>query len=599
MTTGISTNATTLISTTSIDPSSLKIYGVGFDETNQACFNKNILEQLAIEFPTMEIKNTIPDDAEVLIVNLNKKFTYSIFQNSLPHENCFVILIAHEITRDTLSILKFADHIIYSNDLQQYLCEEALELKYNSSVLPYAFGEKILPQSNNTNCIVYFEGDDFLLDESYYQSRMELALEWHPSETTKKYYTLFEVSPSERSRFEKFKTKTEKWDARFNLINSRELTPTYIYDLISKSNCGQLFKNEITLEQYITTLENKEPWILNETLSESPILAAFRNANLKVVPTLEKTFYNFNLKNTATWNDWTNEIKKILDDSYAQTLLSKKNITESIVIDSVQDLNIILGKPLHNNYILSVCFRNQESKIIRCIESLVSQAGNYDFGVSIISDCSTDNSVNLVLDFFQNVKLDVCVVDNKDRKYAARNLYNVAHSIVTNDESVIIEVDGDDFLAGDHVIHTIDTYYKKGALKTNGSFKFYPEEQSAAPIDYSTKFDTARPWSYEYCTSWVPLRTVKRQLICQLEVDYFLEKKSKQWLREADDSATQPRMIELAKDKFMFVKEILYCYDRTGMDHETMMDSSGEEIFNSYKKMDKIYHLLDYRLDNQ
>jgi len=597
-----SINTEILAQINSIDTSALKIYGIGFDETNKACFNKNLLEQLLVDLPGMEIINTIPNDADVLIINLNKKFTYSIFQSNTPPENCFVILIAHEITRTTLSILKFADHIIYTNDLQQYVCEESLELEYNSSVLPYAFGETIASKSKNSNCIVYFEGDDFLLNESHYESRLKQTLEWYPTEEIETYYVLVEVAPSEGQRFEQFKINAEGWEPRFKIYNSREFTPEQIYDLIGNSMCGQLFKNEITLEQYITNLENKEPWILNETLSESPILSAFRSANIQVVPSLEKTFYNFNLKNTSTWNDWRNEIRKILNESYAKSTANKKQTKAGIVIDTIEDLNIVLGKPLTNDYILSVCFRNQEAKIIRCIQSLINQAGDYDFGISIISDCSTDKSIDLILDFLKDIKIDVCVVSNTDRKYAARNLYNVAHSIVTNDESVIIEVDGDDFLAGNHVISTMDTYYKNGALKTNGSFKFYPEDQSGAPVaqtDYSTNFDTSRPWSYEYCASWVPLRTVKRHLICQLEVDYFLEKKTKQWLREGDDSATQPRMIELAKDKFVFVKDILYCYDRSGMDHEVMMDNSGEEIFKSYKKMDKFHHLLDYRLDNK
>ena len=576
----------------------LKIYGIGFEEHNKSCWYKHLLEQLSLKFQSMEITNTIPHKADVIILNATQKLTLSILQAQVPDENCYVILIAHDVSHITSAFMKFADYVIYINELQQYVYEDFLELAYPSCVLPYPFADLLIKKEESFDCLIYFEGDDFKKDYAIYEEQIKMALTWHPYDIITHYYLLFEVAPTENVRFEKFRQLLTESDSRFKIFNATELTNHEIYDIASRCFCGQLFKPESTTAEYVTFLENRDPKILYDTLSESKILPTFQNLNLIIAPSLEKSFYNFNAEQKSTCEEWNNTLYKILEDNLSTSIYEKEKVRKEIVVDSVKDLNIIWGQPLKNKFVFSVCFRNQEDRIIRCLESIIDQSGHPDIGIAIISDSSTDNSVPLIMDFVKRHNTEVCIVDNKERKMVSRNFYNVAHNLVVNNESIIIEVDGDDFLADKNVLSILASYYNKGALKTNGSYKIYPDnhsfESSSDTECIHNRFDVTNPWSIQ-CPSWLHLRSIKRHLLCQVELDYFLEKKSKKWLSEGHDSATQPRMIELAKEKAVFVKEVLYCYDRSGDAHEVTGSSRDEDMIYNYKKMNRYFHLIDMR----
>ena len=583
----MSTSKTDTISSKAIneDTNSITAYGIGFDEDNKACFSKHLLKQLHTIFPTLKIRNEIPDQSDLLIINLDKANAVPLLSQTLPSDDSFVIIIAHEVTRMTLPFLKLANHVIFINELQKYVCEDFLSMDCTSSVLAYPFGENMIRQTQKDGCFIYFEGDNFLLDDVHYEEQIKLAFQWYQYNHINHYYFLFEVHPTAKDRFEEFKIKISKTDARIKLLNAYDLSVQNIYEFLGKSFCGQVFKQEITLDQYVEALENRQSWILHDTLAESPILAAIQHAALLTNNLPGKTFYNFNNQNQSTWAEWHNEIKKI-------TQYKPQKINPP-VLDKLEDLNIIAGQPLKNDFVFSVCFRNQEDKIIRCLQSIRDQNGPFDFGIVIVSDQSTDRSVELILDFIKNSKLDICIVDNKDRKFASGNFYNVAHHLVSNDESVIIEIDGDDFLANREVLSILNGYYKNGALKTNGSYNMHPEDQTIIPqteIEFNhNNFDVSNPWSLN-CTTWLPLRSVKRHLLCKVELKYFLERKSKRWLSDNHDISVQPRLIELAKNKAVFVKEVLYSYDMSGEFHDNNTESYEEKILDSYRKLHKIYH---------
>ncbi len=579
-----------IVDSNSIDYS---VFGLGFEEGNKGCFKRYLLEQLKKQLPGMHISNTIPDQSDVMIINLDAQ-SVRVLEKKIPADDSYVIMIVHDLTRSTLPYLKLADHVVYINEVQKFVCEGFLELNYPSSVLPYPFGEELSLKEERGNCFVYMEGDGFLLAGSYYENRMNQALQWHYDEKIKHYCFVFEVNSSAKGRFQEFKAKMSAMDARFRIYDAKEMAIEEIYALISQSFCGQLFKNEITLEQYLDALENSQSAILHDVLSESPILSAMRAMNIESGPSLEKTFYNYNFKKKGSWRDWYNLMDQLLKE-VGQVSMAKAKAISAIEVDALPDLNIIYGKPLVNDYVFSICFRNQKEKIIRCLDSIKNQAGNHDFGIAIVSDKSSDGSIKKILDYVQNCGIDVCLVDNQERKYASRNFYNVVHSLVLNDESIIMEVDGDDFLAGNDVLTILDSYYKKGALKTNGSYKMYPEDQifaSVKGIDFNHQnYDVSNPWSLR-CTSWLHLRTAKRFLLRQVELKYFLERQSKKWLMDRHDSAVQPRVIELAGEKALFVKEILYNYDVSGDNHDHSGDSIDKLIIEDYKKTDKLYYPL-------
>ena len=121
----------------------------------------------------------------------------------------------------------------------------------------------------------------------------------------------------------------------------------------------------------------------------------------------------------------------------------------ALTTDSFSALNIIHGEPLANQYVFVLCFRNQQDKIHRCLQSVLQQEGDYDWGLVVVDDASNDSSLEVVLEVLtKNPGVPAVVVQNQERRFYSRNLYNAVHHLLTEPESVVIEVDGDDYLAG-------------------------------------------------------------------------------------------------------------------------------------------------------
>lgn len=576
-----------------------KIYGVGFSEERAFCYKKELLKGLQKEFTNLEIVNHFPEDADVIILNLDKA-ALPLLESQLPNDHCFVILIAHEITRVLMPYFKLADHVIFINELQNFVCTEYVDVEIpSSSILPYPFAEEHEKEHNYDNVITYIEGDNFEEEKRYYMSRAEQMLTFFPMENIKKYYFLCEVPDGQEKKFKAVeKILKKKVDERFILLNANKLTYQETMDIIKTCPHGQLFTQEQTIKEYLKDIEDGSHSPMFTSLKESPILAAMLQLCVRTAPLHGKSYYNYNNVEESTWEEWVEDVQEVLENLYTKTTQEKIDRKAAIEVDTIESLNIVKGAPLSNDFIFSICFRNQEEKIIRCIDSLVNQTGGHDFGLAFVSDVSTDGSVQTIIDHMKGKNIDYVLVDNKDRKLASRNFYNVAHLLTTNDDSVIIEVDGDDFLATDEALSILKSYYDQGALKTNGSYKMYPEEQTFTGQEdlerNHRRFDVTKPWHLEQCTAWLHLRTSKRGLIRKVEIDHFLEKRSKKWLLERHDSAVHPRLIELAGDKAIFVEEILYCYDVSGDDHDHDGENKAKEVIASYTKYDKIYHPISY-----
>ena len=137
------------------------------------------------------------------------------------------------------------------------------------------------------------------------------------------------------------------------------------------------------------------------------------------------------------------------------------------------------------------------------------------------------------------------------------------------------------------VLETIDPYYKQGFIKTFGNFITYPDKWEE--MEENTRhIDITMPWHQGKCSAWLPLRTFKKHLFEEVELDYFLDKRDKTWLKVADDASINPRMMELAKGKVQFIDDHLYAYDVSGTEHDVGDDWSP---IPSYKML---YHVITF-----
>jgi|GEM_PF-5707496 len=270
--------------------------------------------------------------------------------------------------------------------------------------------------------------------------------------------------------------------------------------------------------------------------------------------------------------------------------------------DSIEDLNIVYGRPLSNEFVISILYRNAGGKLLRAIESVLKQRGRHDVGIALLDDCSTDESLQPALALLTDSGIDCVVVQNQERKYAAKNYYNVIHSLTNNDASILIDLDGDDYLNPNlPVFDTLKTYYKdETTLKSIGSYLLF-SDSSAEELNNNEFFQSMSyfaqdhdlalktPWNLAQCPSWKHLRTTRRQLLRAVELEYFMERSKSKWLRMEHDISVHSRAIELSGGKVALIHDKLYVYDISGDNHDNHDQAKTK---NSY--IYKLYHAYTF-----
>lgn len=564
----------------------MKVLGVGFNEEASSCPKKRVLEQLSEYFNNFTISNNICDESDIIIANLDRETAATLFKNGLPKYSSKIIFIIHEMHKEVIPLLKVADFIIYANELQKDICEKLVKLNYKNCVLPFPSSKSIRSISTNpTDELLYADGINWMNYENFCFSIEETFSNIDTENINS--HIIVRINGNNDVLANCIKDKVKEIDNNLNILFFHENDWDVLHKTLSSSKNVKFFIDEAEISEINNKMTQKDSALLYMPISSPQLITDAVELGLEIKSQNYASLYNQQNNISISFEDWGKKIGSISEKLFKS---EKKQITPEV--DTAEDINIVYGQPLKNDYVFSVCFKNQEAKIKRCIESVVSQKTEVDFGIVLVDDCSTDNSLNIILETLNEHKIDACVISNKHRKFASRNFYNVGQFAVTNDESVVIELDGDDYLATDTALSTLDSYYQKGALKTCGSFNTFPENQTFMSEDsikmfHNISFD--EPWNLAKCHSWLVLRSCKRKLLRQVEVDYFLNRHTKEWLSEKHDVATQPRIIELSEGKSVFISEVLYTYDLSGEDHDHEGDISEHE-FHILRAMDKIYH---------
>lgn len=569
----------------------MKIEYIDFDKRSPDIVYKGLCKSVDIDLVTAP-----SSEAAVLVVPLVGQESVDFLEKTELPQDCFIIFMVFEFTGAIAPFLKLADYIFYLGPKQKEIVEGLLDGSYRSEQCYFPGDKEVLPLERHSS-FIYLPNKfsaDFI---PFIEECISLGLAWYePESTDGEINVLCTVEEDQRKAFEAFQKEVcaRKECTQLQLHIESDLMTEEIVDLIKVSHKGDCFTQEESLEQVADLIAQKHPSLLYAPRSSNWIIEEMVRYNLRCVHDYQGVLRSLIMdKHTSIsmedfFRKFTNVLEKVLP-AVEKERAEKRAQTD---IDTLGTLNILHGEPLKNRFIFSICFRNQEDKIVRALDSILAQEGDFDFGIAIVDDGSEDRSADIILERLLPADVDFMLVKNKKRRYAARNFYNVAHLMtVANEESILIELDGDDFLSGTKVLKRLDQEYRKGYLKTCGSFSIYPEikEGDAASqelFDKQISIDFSRPWNLTTCTSWLPLRSCNLNLLRNVEIDYFLERESSEWLKERHDAITQSRIIELAgADKCSFIKDELYVYDLSGQDH----DHGSTEEFDYNKAHLKLF----------
>jgi glycosyltransferase involved in cell wall biosynthesis len=212
-----------------------------------------------------------------------------------------------------------------------------------------------------------------------------------------------------------------------------------------------------------------------------------------------------------------------------------------------------------------VCFWNAEKYIKNCIRSLKGQKDT-DFKVYLIDDMSTDMTVETIKPLIESDNRFELIV-NTEKKFKLKNLDELISTF--DDEDIVIELDGDDFLLTPDVVEDIREVYSDGKVwLTNGSFMY-----TNGHPGFSEKCnpDTIRQDEFRFSH----LRTWKSFLWKAIPKSYFKDDNG-EYFNSAPDTAYTFSLLELAgNENYRFLPKVYYVYNADSPYNEHKPASSG------------------------
>lgn len=198
---------------------------------------------------------------------------------------------------------------------------------------------------------------------------------------------------------------------------------------------------------------------------------------------------------------------------------------------------------------------NAENFIEQCIGSIMGQSLS-NFKCYITDDISTDKSVELVKNMIDGDDRFI-LIENKTKLYQPGNYDQVIRNNANiDDNDIIIEIDGDDWLPNSKVLERVNELYNDNDVWiANGSFKYSDGRQGfAAP---PKNIDNIRNETF----TATHLRTWRAFLWRAIDENYLKDENGKYW-EVAGDLAFMYPMIEMAgEEHYRFMSEINYIYN--------------------------------------
>jgi glycosyltransferase involved in cell wall biosynthesis len=202
---------------------------------------------------------------------------------------------------------------------------------------------------------------------------------------------------------------------------------------------------------------------------------------------------------------------------------------------------------------------------------------------------STDNTVQIIEELIHEDDR-FFFIKNKEKKYKLKNLDDLISHF--DDEDIVIELDGDDYLADTNVVGDIRSIYQnKKVWLTNGSFVY-----SNGKPGFSSKCNPNTVRKDVFLFSH--LRTWKSFLWKSIPKSY-LQDDSGEYFKSAADVAYTFSLLELAGDEnYRYLPTIYYVYngDSPYNDHKPGSATGGghreqercSNIIRNKPKLDKL-----------
>jgi hypothetical protein len=187
---------------------------------------------------------------------------------------------------------------------------------------------------------------------------------------------------------------------------------------------------------------------------------------------------------------------------------------------------------------------------------------NYtNYRIIYIDDASTDKTGDLVEKHIKEKHQEnrVTLIKNKKNLKALANIYSAIHEF-SKDNEIVVVIDGDDWLAHDHVFALLNKVYQDpNVWMTYGQFLWCPEGDLGFCSPFPQNIIDSRDFrNYTWVSSH--LRTFYSGLFKKIKFEDLTDKDG--FFPVTCDLAIMFPMLEMASPRICFIPDVLYVYNR-------------------------------------
>lgn len=210
-------------------------------------------------------------------------------------------------------------------------------------------------------------------------------------------------------------------------------------------------------------------------------------------------------------------------------------------------------------FVIIIPSYNNEQWCFKNLSSVLEQDYPY-FRIIYIDDLSSDTTLSKVKAFIREYDADnkITLIANTQRKGACANFYYAIQSC--NPNEIIVMLDGDDWLADNHVLSILNEAYADPSVWiTYGQFKEFPSGYlGSAQALPQWVIETQSYREYDWVTSH--LRTFYAFLFQKIKKEDLMYQD--EFFPMAWDLAMMFPILEMAGQHSKFIPNILYIYNR-------------------------------------
>ncbi len=213
------------------------------------------------------------------------------------------------------------------------------------------------------------------------------------------------------------------------------------------------------------------------------------------------------------------------------------------------------------SFVIIIPSYNNSDYVEKNLRSVFSQ--KYDnFRVIYIDDNSRDDTFKKASELLRELDVNqkTSLIHNTENSGSLSNIYNAAHSC--EDHEIVVLLDGDDFLAHDNVLNTLNEAYADPSVwLTYGNYLDYPSFKQEPHICKKLSSKVIKKSLFRQ-SPWVTshLRTFYASLFKQIQLKDLLYRGK--FYSMSGDLAFMFPLLELGKNHIRFIDETLYLYNR-------------------------------------